>query len=349
MGYVFGQPLLVKTNNGRWSVIVGNGYNNTEGDGNASTTGHAVLYVLDAETGALRAKLDTQTGTTANPNGLSGGIAVDTNGDGIADVVYAGDLAGNMWKFDLSSSSPSAWNVAFGGSPLFSTGGQPITTRPDVTRFTQGGYLVVFGTGRYIDLSDNATTSAQTFYGIRDSGSPVGGLSHLIRQQVVGTASAGDGNTYRITTHAVGAPTLDQALSGDNTISVTGYNNGKRGWYMNLPTSGERMVTDPTIRAGRVIFNTLIPNTDPCGFGGSGWIMEVDVMTGNRYNTPTFDTNADDQITIGDLVDFQGAAANTSGRQITSIPAAAGFLRAPIVSGQSPFENKYVNTSSGIV
>ena len=43
MGYAFGQPLLVKTNNGRWSVIVGNGYNNTAADGNASATGHAVL------------------------------------------------------------------------------------------------------------------------------------------------------------------------------------------------------------------------------------------------------------------------------------------------------------------
>ena len=32
MGYTFSQPLLVKTNNGRWSVIVGNGYNNSEDD-----------------------------------------------------------------------------------------------------------------------------------------------------------------------------------------------------------------------------------------------------------------------------------------------------------------------------
>jgi type IV pilus assembly protein PilY1 len=349
MGYVFGQPLLVKTNNGRWSVVVGNGYNNTEADGNASTTGHAVLYVLDAETGALRAKLDTQTGTAANPNGISGSIAVDTNGDGVADVVYAGDLAGNMWKFNLSSSSPSTWNVAFSGTPLFSTGGQAITTKPDVTRFTHGGYLVVFGTGRYIDPSDIATTGAQTFYGIRDKGVAVSGLSTLVRQSIVSTAVGADNNTYRVSTHAVGPATLDAPLSGDNTVAASTYDLSKNGWYLTLPTSGERMVTDPTIRAGRVIFNTLIPNTDPCGFGGNGWVMEVDVMTGNRYNTPTFDTNGDEQISLADLLSVQGAAENTSGRQTTSIPAAAGFLRAPIVSGQSPFENKYVNTSAGNV
>ena len=349
MGSVFGQPLIVKTNNGRWSVIVGNGYNNTDADGSASSTGHAVLYVLDAETGAMTAKIDTNTGSTATPNGVSGAIAVDTNGDGIADFVYAGDLAGNLWKFDLTSSSAGAWHVAFGGTPLYSTGGQPITTRPDVTKFSQGGYLIVFGTGRYIDSSDNGTTGQQTFYGIRDQGAPVGSINSLVKQNVVGTATGSDDNTYRITTHAVGPPTLDAALTGDNTISTADYYASKSGWYINLPTSGERMVTDPNIRSGRVVFNTLIPNTDPCGYGGSGWVMEVDVMTGNRYDTPTFDTNGDNTISSADLVNYLSATENTSGRAVSSIPAAAGFLRAAVTAGQPPFENKYVNTSSGNV
>ena len=349
VGSIFGQPLIVKTNNGRWSIVVGNGYNNTDADGSASSTGHAVLYVIDAETGALTAKIDTGAGTTSTPDGLSGAIAVDTSGDGIADAVYAGDLAGNMWKFDLTSSTPSAWAVAFGGSPLFSTGGKPITTRPDVTRIAEGGYLVVFGTGRYIDSSDNNNTDPQTFYGIRDQGVAVTSINSLVQQSVVTTANGGDGNTYRLTTHAVGAPTLDAALNGDNTIATSGYYASKSGWYINLPTSGERAVTDPNIRAGRVIFNTLIPNTDPCGYGGSGWVMEVDVATGNRYDTPTFDTNADETISAADMVDYNNAAENTSGRQITSIPAAAGYLRMPSCPPGACFENKYVNTSSGNV
>jgi type IV pilus assembly protein PilY1 len=97
-----------------------------------------------------------------------------------------------------------------------------------------------------------------------------------------------------------------------------------------------------------VVFNTLIPNTDPCGFGGTGWVMEVDIMTGNRNDTPTFDTNNDKQISAADL-DLNGTNDNASGRAVSSIPAAAGFLRAPTVSGRPPFENKYVNTSSGSV
>jgi type IV pilus assembly protein PilY1 len=348
MGYVFGQPLLLKTNDGKWSVVFGNGYNNTETDGNASATGHAVLYVVDAETGVLTAKIDTMTGTATAPDGLSGAIGVDTNGDGIVDSVYAGDLTGNLWKFDLSSASPSSWAVAFAGAPLFNTGGKPITVRPDVTRFTQGGYLITFGTGRYIDPSDIGNTDVQTFYGIRDTSAPVSGLSNLVHQVVVGTATGADSNTYRLTTHAVGPATLDAALSGDNVISTAAYNSSKKGWYLDLPTAGERNVTDPTIRAGRVVFNTLIPNSDPCGFGGNGWVMEVDVMTGNRYDTPTFDTDGDGQITNADMVTSNGSADNTSGRMMSSIPAAAGFLRAPGPRAK-PYENKYVNTSSGAV
>jgi Tfp pilus tip-associated adhesin PilY1 len=349
MGYTFSQPLIVKTNNGRWSVIIGNGYNNSEDDGTKSSSGHAVLFVLDAETGAVTAKIDTGSGSTGTPNGLSGPIAVDTTGDSIADVVYAGDLNGNMWKFDLSSSSAGAWNVAFGGVPLFSTPGQPITVRPDVTRFTQGGYLIAFGTGRYIDTTDGSTTDTQAFYGIRDNGAAVGGVSSLVRQAIVSSSATGaDGNTYRLSTHAVGPATIDAPLSGDNAIALIDYNASKKGWYINLPGTGERVVSDANIRAGRVVFNTLIPSTDPCGYGGSGWVMEVDIMTGNRNDTPTFDTNNDKQISTADL-DLNGTNDNSSGRALSSIPAAAGFLRAPTQPGRPPFENKYVNTSSGSV
>ena len=265
------------------------------------------------------------------------------------DVVYAGDLNGNLWKFDLSGNSTGSWRVALSGVPLFTTPGQPITVRPDVTKFTGGGYLVAFGTGRYIDTSDAAVTDAQTFYGIRDNGTAVGGLSSLVHQSVVNSGATGaDGNTYRLSTHAVGPATLDAALSGDNAISASTYMASKKGWYLNLPASGERVVSDANIRAGRVVFNTLIPNTDPCGFGGTGWVMEVDIMNGNRNDSPTFDTNNDQQANAADL-NMSTGIDNASGRAVTSIPAAAGFLRAPPQAGRPPFENKYVNTSSGSV
>jgi type IV pilus assembly protein PilY1 len=71
-------------------------------------------------------------------------------------------------------------------------------------------------------------------------------------------------------------------------------------------------------------------------------------MTGNRNDTPTFDTNGDGQMSAADL-DLHGTHDNASGRAVASIPAAAGFLRAPSQPGRPPFENKYVNTSAGSV
>src|SRR4029077_7576263 len=111
------------------------------------------------------------------------------DGSGTADVVYAGDLLGNLWKFDLSSASPSAWKLAYGGSALCTDPNhQPITSRPEVTMYPGGGYLVLFGTGRYIDVTDTTTTNVETFYGIRDNGAAVSGTSTLVKQSVLGTA-----------------------------------------------------------------------------------------------------------------------------------------------------------------
>ena len=81
-------------------------------------------------TGAVIAKSDTGAG---GDNGLPAPGGADTNGDGKVDFVYAGDLGGHVWKFDLSGATVASWVVAYGGDPLFSavngTGkAQPITT-----------------------------------------------------------------------------------------------------------------------------------------------------------------------------------------------------------------------------
>jgi len=181
LGYGFSAPYIVRSYRSMnpvsqtdhpWVVIFGNGYD--------SYNGHAVLYVLNALTGELIRKIDTGVGGN---NGLSSPAVVDVNDDDRADFVYAGDLLGNMWKFDLTSTNPVEWRVAHEDAagvaqPMFSAPGQPITTRPDVMyHCSEHGYMVLFGTGKFLGESDRTDGSQQTIFGIWDYGdSPHNGL-----------------------------------------------------------------------------------------------------------------------------------------------------------------------------
>ena len=171
LGYTFNQPTInranslsaqiVKMNNNKWAVVIGNGYNNTQADGYASTTGRGVLYILFLSNtfdgvwtlGTDYIKIDTGSGTLASPNGLATPLPVDTNGDEKADVIYAGDLNGNMWKFDISAPTPASWGVANSGSPLFvALAGQPITSAPQVPTILMAAVWCFLGRGNLSKL-----------------------------------------------------------------------------------------------------------------------------------------------------------------------------------------------------
>ena len=78
------------------------GYNN-------SGSGKSVLYVIDIATGALIRSITVGNGTAGNPAGLSAPAALDVNADGKVDYVYAGDIDGKLWKFDLRNVSAASW------------------------------------------------------------------------------------------------------------------------------------------------------------------------------------------------------------------------------------------------
>jgi type IV pilus assembly protein PilY1 len=170
MGYSFSKPVIVNSRAG-WIVIFGNGYN--------SFTGIAKLFILDALTGSLMKVINTEVGSC---NGLSSPTPTDVNFDAKVDYVYAGDLRGNMWKFDLTSDDINNWGVAYKSGttpkPLFqaiSPEGlpQPITAKPDVMvscTSERDGYLVLFGTGRYLGEFDMYASITNSLYGVWDFG-----------------------------------------------------------------------------------------------------------------------------------------------------------------------------------
>lgn len=379
LGYTYSKPNIVRLANGKWGVIFGNGYNNTDTDTHVSSTGDAVLYIVDIETGSIIKKLDTGVGSADDPtgsnrpNGLSTVAPVDVDGDHIVDYVYGGDLFGNLWKFDLSNSAVSKWKIAYGTTntpkPLFQARAvqsnpqtaQPITVRPVVGRHESGyGFMVYFGTGKYFEVGDNSTVNqdTQTFYAVWDQNdiSPalVINRSYLTQQKILREVTA-SGYVYRLTTDI--QPKWDDPKKSG--VSKTAGQNDSLGWFMDLYNTnmgsntanyGERQVTDPVLRGHRIIFTTLLPLDNPCDFGGSGWLMELDARTGKRLPYTPFDTNGDGIFNASDtlIVDINNDGTNDH------VPAAGkkskvGILPSPAVISDKAHgrEYKYESGSTG--
>lgn len=312
LGFTIGQATIARMANGEWAAIFGNGYE--------SNSNRAQLFIVNLEDGTLIRRIDTGTGGSGSPNGLSSPIPVDVNGDAIADFIYAGDLLGNLWKFDVTDNAESNWEVAYGSAatpqPLTrvvddSGNPQPITAKPEVGRHPYGGVMVYFGTGKYFETGDNLVgfnPPLQRFYAIRDNGEPVDAGSDL-QEQTILAETIEFGVKLRITS--------------ENPVDWT----TQKGWYLNLlhpvlGKQGERVVSPAILRYGRVIFTTLVPVSDPCKFGGDSWLMELDAITGARLVKTPFDLNRDDRfdqgdnVNIGDLdLDGNDDVVTVSGKQ----------------------------------
>ncbi len=397
LGFTFSRPNIVRMQNGVWAAVFGNGYNNMVADSSSSSTGNAVLYIVNLETGALIKKIDTGVGISdaasgGKPNGLSTVAPVDIDGDSIVDFIYGGDLYGNLWKFDVSNANPvdltSPWKVSFTvgsspavpiplftaceSSPCTSANHQPITVRPQVGRKEKAeGYMVYFGTGKYIETTDNTQTGqlTQSFYAIWDKAQSTltsFNRSNLLDQSILLEISQGFDTDNDPSTGVLdpitGLPDpdgfdtfFDLRVTSNNTIS-----DSKSGWFMDLvntdsvvnPTLnnyGERQVSDPVLRNGRIIFTTLIPSEDPCESGGSGWLMELDAVDGARLPFSPFDLNGDKAFDVQDFVEID---SDNDGVLDLKVPVSGkkskvGIISAPSVVDDDDKEYKYNSGSSG--
>ena len=348
MGHSFHNPVASPLNgqavqigrltNGKWAAVVGNGYNSDEADG-AAGTGRSLLYLLYLDGGASGSwtaganfiKIGTGVAGNGPDNGLATPFPLDTNGDLRLDRVYAGDLKGNVWRFDITDVAAPTVTLIYQARDA-SGNVQPITTAIWPIRHPNGGYMLLFGTGKYLESGDLSNTNVQTFYGIWDKNSTtITGRSSLVQQTVLGVNSTGQ---YRITSNN----SVDWAT--------------KKGWYMDLPTTGERVAYNPLVRPGNVlVFATLIPGGNPCVPGGDGWIMELNALSGARFSTPTFDTNGDGVIDEGDLVQIAGDPSSKGGaggvKSLVGITPTPTVLRVSRGSSGSSFEIKYAPGTTG--
>ncbi len=305
LGHSFSRPVIGMANNGRWVAVFGNGYNDTG-------SGEAKLFIVDIAGGLDGdwtdagdvTEITTGSGNTTNRNGLSSPALADLDGDGTIDRVYAGDLFGQMWAFDLTNASASNWALA-DTSPLFTTiGNEPITSKPSLAKHptisdtgsNKPNVMVFFGSGQYLTNADKTSTDANYFYGVWDKGDYGRNSGHLQQQTYQSGFTDPNGDPARVLTQ-----------------NVVNYNGGQYGWYFNLPDSGERVVETSVVRGGLVFFNTFAPNSDPCSVGGYGFRMAVDIINGGSPDEASFDVNNDGYINDNDKATNSGVSAVVAG------------------------------------
>jgi len=339
MGYTFSEIQIVRTNavdadgNYRWAAIFGNGYNNT-GDGTAK------LFIVFLDDGSATV-IGTGRGSIANSdcadassdcNGLSSPAVADLNGDGRIDRVYAGDVQGNMWSFNISSNTNASWALSYGSnSPLFSAcrsttspcpvaDRQPITSKPALARHpTQRGdatftnIMVMFGTGQFIANGDVTDTSSQAVYGIWDRGDSGLVASDLV-EQTISSGTSESGHSIRTVT--------DLSVNYVTDTATTDH-----GWYFDLPTSKERVVVNPVAYGNMLFINTMIPGSPQvCSTtDGTGWLMAVDIFNGGQPDFQPMDVNNDNLFDDKDALD-NTPATFAVGTQVQGLPTESRFV-----------------------
>jgi type IV pilus assembly protein PilY1 len=277
MGNTYGTPVIRRLHDGNWGIIFGNGF--------GSVTGDAGIYVMviNGTSGAISSTyyLSTGmgTGTTASPctigcDGIAYVSPADLDGDHIMDFVYAGDLKGNVWRFDLTSNSEVAWSAA--ATPLFTVpSGAPITTNLQLaivpgSSIAGQRMMVDFGTGQKTPQTNltpaQYLTGAQSLYGIWDWN--MAGWNANMSAQFASLAAPQTVTTAQLQTQTLTFNAADQTLdvtsnpvcwSGSTTCPGGPGVNTQFGFKVQLLGTNEQVIYNPLLYQNTLIVNTTIP------------------------------------------------------------------------------------------
>jgi type IV pilus assembly protein PilY1 len=292
LGNTYGTPEIRRLHNGDWAVIFGNGYGSASGD--------AGIFVMTIDqTSGAQTFYYFSTGKSGNNDGIASPSAADFDGDHITDFVYAGDLLGNVWRLNLTSSNPSNWHMT--SAPVFTDpSANPISTKITVsfTPPSQGSPRVMlnFGTGRKIPLTitspDQYATGTQHLYGIWDSNMASWNALNSVAYDSLSTTPTIKVSSLEQQTLTVNSSTgvLDgtsNAVCWADLPTCTA--TPQYGWYISLPQTNEQVIYNPLTYNDAFIVNTTIPpNSSPLSCAAStetGDTIVVAIDTGGAIKS----------------------------------------------------------------
>ncbi|MES2207157.1 MAG: PilC/PilY family type IV pilus protein [Pseudomonadota bacterium] len=289
---------VAKMSNNRWALITGNGYN-------APNNSTALIVAYVDVSGGTPSYKKILTGTTG---GLSTPTPVDIDLDGKVDFAYAGDLNGNLWRFDLRG-DPATWSVTriFRAVDSVTNTAQSISTAPSIMyHCTKTGVIVVFGTGQYFAQNDGDTTQIQSMYGISDDltnlNLPIN-RSMLQSQSILSTEEATPGTSSSAVSSLI--------VTSNSTVNWS----TQRGWSLDLATN--RVVVPPYIVNGNVYFYTMKADASSCN-KNPVWssYLSLSACTGQRPDVGVFDINFDGKVDSNDQLMYNNQSMYASGANL---------------------------------
>lgn len=214
--------------------------------------------------------------------------AIDLKGNGYAERLYAADVGGNIWRFDVADPDPTKWSArklfsANPGSGGASDTGRKIFYKPSVVSET-GYRIIYFGTG---DREHPLNTAI------------VDRMYALIDRDQTTTKTESDltdvtADQLQTTTTASGTGSIADLL---NKLNVT----TNYGWYIKLDqNSGEKVLSPPLVFNKVAYFTTYAPRTtvvaDTCQPNlGTARIYALSYKTGEAV--VNYDTSNDSTVT----------------------------------------------------
>jgi type IV pilus assembly protein PilY1 len=338
LGQSWSAPQLGKIQcgaNQKWVAFIGGGYDENQDNlpVTVNDTKGRGIYVVDISTGGLIWSYSYAKNPQMKYCIPSDIARVDTDGNGMIDRLYVGDIGGRIWRFDIRDPDVNKWTAKniFESNP--GTGDQrKIFYPPDVTLEKDGGNyeMVFFGTG---DREHPKSANIENFnienrlYAVKDKNP-----------------------TTTLTETDLGDVTLD-LLQDPNTseadkTAIMNSLNAKNGWFIVLDENqGEKSLSSPVVFFGVVYYTTFTPSSgsesDPCFVGeGTGRMYALKYKTGNAVFN--LDGSLDGKVTRSDRAAFIGTGI-PSGVIITFIGGTAtayvgvggGVYRPPLPTTKS--------------
>ncbi len=288
------------------------GYNVRTND----TTGNAI-YMVDASTGErlwwtsnTGADLNISTMVNSMPASVS---AIDINGDGFTDYLFAADTGGRIFRIDLIDDITKGLTFAQGGeiADVSETSGNDATTnrrfynKPNVSLVKDqqnGDHLTIsIGSGfrahpvsvkdvknRFYVIKDFSPYEPPTVYESRRPAS-------LLKTEL-GTAEEPDRLLIYNATHLSGLTATPDLIPSDSMdIMISG-----GGWYIELQNEGEKVLAESSTFSGAVIFTTFSPSSSTITTCGADTGESKVYALSQRLATATIDLDGDGDVDADD-------------------------------------------------